>query len=203
MNPPANARVAGSIPGLGWSPGVGNGNPLQYPCLENSRTEEAGGLQSMGSQRVGHDWAWAHTHILSERSNFNIALNWKYTEGNNINKQECGESDVLRCSLIRTHFQETIISSTQSFLPRILIIRFWENSHSNNMPLKPKQCGYYQLHKRLVSIWWVISKMMKVFQVLSMQAGKYIKARIIYKAGWLRNFTSFYTSLFDSMQTSN
>ena len=26
----------GSIPGLGRSPGVGNGNPLQYSCLENS-----------------------------------------------------------------------------------------------------------------------------------------------------------------------
>ena len=26
----------GLIPGLGRSPGVGNGNPLQYPCLENS-----------------------------------------------------------------------------------------------------------------------------------------------------------------------
>ena len=37
-NPPANARDArdmGSIPGLGRSPGVGNGNPLQYSCLEN------------------------------------------------------------------------------------------------------------------------------------------------------------------------
>ena len=26
----------GSIPGSGRSPGEGNGNPLQYPCLENS-----------------------------------------------------------------------------------------------------------------------------------------------------------------------
>ena len=25
----------GFIPELGWSPGVGNGNPLQYPCLGN------------------------------------------------------------------------------------------------------------------------------------------------------------------------
>ena len=30
-------------------------NPLQYSCLENPWTEEPGGLQSMGSQRVGHD----------------------------------------------------------------------------------------------------------------------------------------------------
>ena len=35
---PANAgdaRDSGSIPGLGRSPGEGNGNPLQYSCLEN------------------------------------------------------------------------------------------------------------------------------------------------------------------------
>ena len=34
-NPPANARDAGSIPGLGRSPGEGNGYPLQYSCLGN------------------------------------------------------------------------------------------------------------------------------------------------------------------------
>ena len=38
-NLPANAgdaRDAGSTPGSGRSPGIGNGNPLQYSCLENS-----------------------------------------------------------------------------------------------------------------------------------------------------------------------
>ena len=38
-NLPANAgnmQYAGSVPGLGRSPGVGNGTPLQYCCLENS-----------------------------------------------------------------------------------------------------------------------------------------------------------------------
>ena len=37
-NPPANAgdaRDVGSIPGPGGVPGEGNGNPLQYSCLEN------------------------------------------------------------------------------------------------------------------------------------------------------------------------
>ena len=37
-NPPANARDrrdAGSIPGLGRSPGGGHGSPFQYSCLEN------------------------------------------------------------------------------------------------------------------------------------------------------------------------
>ena len=31
-----DARDASLIPGLGRSPGLGNGNPLQYSCLENS-----------------------------------------------------------------------------------------------------------------------------------------------------------------------
>ena len=31
-----NAGDPASIPGLGRSPGEGNGNPLQYSCLENS-----------------------------------------------------------------------------------------------------------------------------------------------------------------------
>ena len=34
-NPPANAGDTGSIPGLGRSLGEGNGNSLQYPCLED------------------------------------------------------------------------------------------------------------------------------------------------------------------------
>ena len=43
-NPFANAgdvREVGSIPGLGRSTGEGNGNPLQYSCLQNSMDIEA------------------------------------------------------------------------------------------------------------------------------------------------------------------
>ena len=36
-----NIRDMGSIPGLGRSPGEGNGNPLQYSCLENPKDREA------------------------------------------------------------------------------------------------------------------------------------------------------------------
>ena len=51
-NLPANAgdiRDAGSIFGLGRSPGVGNVNSLQYSYLENSWREVSGRLLSMGS----------------------------------------------------------------------------------------------------------------------------------------------------------
>ena len=46
----------GSIPGLGRSPGVGNGNPLQYSCLEVPWTDEPGG-HNPSVLRVEHDWA--------------------------------------------------------------------------------------------------------------------------------------------------
>ena len=39
-NAPANAGDAGLIPGSGRSPGGGNGNPLQYSCLENPMDRE-------------------------------------------------------------------------------------------------------------------------------------------------------------------
>ena len=43
------------IHGSGRSPGGGHGDPLQYYCLENPWTEEPGGLQFMGLQRVRHN----------------------------------------------------------------------------------------------------------------------------------------------------
>ena len=51
------------IPGSEISPREGNGNSLQYSCLENP-TEEPGGLQSMGLQRVGYDLASKHQQQL-------------------------------------------------------------------------------------------------------------------------------------------
>ena len=44
-------RDTGSVPGLGRSPGGGNGNPLQYLAWRIPWTEEPGRLQSLGLQR--------------------------------------------------------------------------------------------------------------------------------------------------------
>ena len=49
-----NAEDLGLIPGLERSPGEGNGYLLQYSCLEMPM-DRGGCLQSMRSQRVGHD----------------------------------------------------------------------------------------------------------------------------------------------------
>ena len=48
------AEALGLISELG-SPGEGNGNSLQYSCVENSWTAESVRLQFLGLQRVGHD----------------------------------------------------------------------------------------------------------------------------------------------------
>ena len=40
-NLPTNARDTGSVPGSGRSPGEGNGNLLQYSCLENPMSRGA------------------------------------------------------------------------------------------------------------------------------------------------------------------
>ena len=45
----------GLIPGLGRSPGEGNGNPLQYSCLENSMDRGAWQATVHGLQRVEND----------------------------------------------------------------------------------------------------------------------------------------------------
>ena len=76
-----NAGDPSSIPGSGRSPGEGYGNPLQYSCLENSMdrgvwTEESGRLQSMGLQRVGHNWVtWLSFQPSYPLSPTSLALN--------------------------------------------------------------------------------------------------------------------------------
>ena len=54
-NPPAPAKDAVLIPGSGRSPGEGNGNPLQYSCLENSMDRGAWRTTVHGVARAGHN----------------------------------------------------------------------------------------------------------------------------------------------------
>ena len=67
-NPSPNAGDAGSIPGSGRSPGEGNGNLLQYFCLEN--LVDKGAQQSTvhriaKSQPQLSDWVRTHTHTFA------------------------------------------------------------------------------------------------------------------------------------------
>ena len=64
---PANAgdtRDAFLIPGLGRSPGEGNGNPLQYSCLGNPM--DRGAWQATGSQSIRHNCMTEHVQYSIE-----------------------------------------------------------------------------------------------------------------------------------------
>ena len=56
-----NVGDPGSVPGLGRSPGEGNGNPLQYSCLENSMDREAWWATVHGSQLDTTEQLSVHT----------------------------------------------------------------------------------------------------------------------------------------------
>ena len=64
-----DVRDVGSIPGSGRSPGAeGMATHSSILAWRILWTEESGGLQSMGSQRVGHDRSdLAHTNTVSIR----------------------------------------------------------------------------------------------------------------------------------------
>ena len=62
-----NTRGADSIPRSGRSPGGGNGNPLQYPCLGNPTDRGAWRAAVRGvACRVGRDLTAGHTHTPSD-----------------------------------------------------------------------------------------------------------------------------------------
>ena len=72
-NPPANAgdtRDTGSIPGLGRSPGRGNGNPFQYSCLENPMDRRTMGLQESDTNLVTKQQQLVHKTYLKFENNY-------------------------------------------------------------------------------------------------------------------------------------
>ena len=77
-NPPANAgdvRDTGPVPGSGRSPGGGNGNPLQYSCLENPMDRGAWQNTVHGVTELD---TTEHTHIIKHRFVLRaVALNLK------------------------------------------------------------------------------------------------------------------------------
>ena len=83
-NPPVNAGDADSIPGSRRSPGEGNGNLLQYSCLENSIDREAWWATVHGvpkSQTWLSDWVhnWAHIFdVINIDCKLCEFLKWKY-----------------------------------------------------------------------------------------------------------------------------
>ena len=84
--PSANAGDTGLIPGTGRSPGEGNGNPLQYFYLENSKDRGTWWATVTGSQRVRHDSATKQQQkgYLLTSFNENIGYSFLVTAPNSI-----------------------------------------------------------------------------------------------------------------------
>ena len=71
-----NSGDPGLIPGSERSPAEGNGNPLQYSCLDNSMDRGAWQATLMGLQRVRHHWTTNTTPT-------SLFINWNSTIKNN------------------------------------------------------------------------------------------------------------------------
>ena len=81
-----NAGGQGFIPGLRRSSGEGNGNPLQFSCLENSMERNLTGYLCAGLQRVRNDWV-TNTFTFNK---FRTKLFLKEREGQRIKGEENG-----------------------------------------------------------------------------------------------------------------
>ena len=67
-----NAGGTGSVPGSVRAPGEGNGNRLQYFCLENPMDRGARQLQSMGSQSRTRLSGYEHLHVFASISQLKV-----------------------------------------------------------------------------------------------------------------------------------
>ena len=72
--PTCNAGHLGSIPGLGRSLGEGNGNSLQFPCLENPHGQRSPEGYSPWDCRIEQNWASTVFSILSTGQSHQISV---------------------------------------------------------------------------------------------------------------------------------
>ena len=101
-NPSASAgdvRELGSIPGSGRPPGVGNGNPLQYSCLEKSHGERSLAGYNPWGHKVTDTTKWLSTHIQVWR------LGWFFFFFLHIDIQLFQHYLLTRCFLLSIAFE--------------------------------------------------------------------------------------------------
>ena len=89
-----NAEDQGLTPGLGRSPGEGNGYPLQYSCLDNFMDR---GAWWATVHWVAKSWTWLSTHAVC-----NIQC---WTSGSEGERAEWGHLEMVLCCKGSAHFQ--------------------------------------------------------------------------------------------------
>ena len=130
-NSPANAgdlTDVGLIPGPGRSPGKGNGNPLQYSCLENPMLRHrslTGYIQSMG--RLSIHTGILYFYLFTNSGNLLRLLNYCYSH---VQFSQCnyfsgyGKSDTSNRPLSIYHIKKISI---------ILYLDFPGHTHKKNI----------------------------------------------------------------------
>ena len=120
-----SARDLDSIPGSGISPGEGNGNPLQYSCLENSMDR---GTWQATVHRVTESWTWLsdlytihkmnkllhrvyslrtktrRKHLIREQRKFSVVVLWRKNIIRVRGMEEVGVSGYFRQHAIQETF---------------------------------------------------------------------------------------------------
>ena len=110
-----NTGDLGSIPGLGRSPGEGNGSPLQYSYLGNSMDRGAWRATVHKLQRTGHDWVTKHISAPTFVAYYAMA----YSAATFKNE----EGDFLAVQWLRLHFQgaqfQSLVGELRSHMPQV------------------------------------------------------------------------------------
>ena len=110
-NPPANARDATSIPGLGRSPGEGNRNPFPYSCLENPMDRGAwwATVHRVAESQTRRKQVSMHAHM--HRYIFLLALSTFL-----LDKHHASNAIVPRTCSVLSHLHSLCLCSDPSFL---------------------------------------------------------------------------------------
>ena len=108
-----NAEDPGSIPVSGRSPGEGNGNPLQYSCLENSM--DVGNVHGVAKSR---------TQLSNvTRYFYTLGLKWKLTFSTPVTTAEFPKfADMLSAAFWQHHLLRFWIAHWNSVIPILLFI---------------------------------------------------------------------------------
>ena len=128
MNVPTSVGGTGLIPGLGWSPGVENDNPLQFSCLENPMDRgvwqaTVHKVAKSKTRQSAHACTHTHTHTHTHRSRQRVWSDWRWGEWSSGSTSPSEEAEVL----IKTAIE----------LPCGWVHRTWTQS--------PASCCYTQL----------------------------------------------------------
>ena len=104
-----NAGDLGSIPGLGRCPGEGNGNPLQYSCLENPMDRGAwwATVQGVAKSRT---WLSDFTLLEQRKKHWGLSLG---LEDSHSGREK--EGDIRSTTLLKNHWAESSVRMNWGF----------------------------------------------------------------------------------------